>query len=565
MESRFRRYFTRRVNSEPSQTGHALNDLDIYSIPYETTAPRAKASVLIPQLRRKSAVAAKTLDEFDELTIRACAYDSVRPGKPPILGERPYKGNGPVKLQTSRRLSTGELLTTTQDNQRTLEDIREGGYIVGRKEKRNSQPSQVKTSGGPFLPGLGSPRSQTSTGVIPPRHSSLPVHTQNLPTTPTVSRSKFSASPVVASSVRDSPPVTPWLLPPEPLSPLSSLSPHSGYEIGSASAEHIPTYAIPSTTTRARVPSSSASLHTRAEEQNATIQALWKAEYARLVAIYGQDGVDKSIAEFNRDHQRFHSFDAANGTQDHHLPSAIVLQPLPRPSFDAGWASNSVRNSHGSSVRDSFIFDDASDYSSQKPSSIMSEGSSSSYTKRTSFNEPDLLTTREDVRRVVENMRSNYLKAIESKAPATDKAKPKKKPRVRKSLPNDPAADSCPPSTKPAMAGRQTWHGNHVQGAAKPDRKKAKAKPAAAGTSSQMLNTSTSKSSLKSKSSVQRADSLTLGALLPEPPLPEKVAKSRSSPGDQTPKSLQHARPRPFERERPNLLWTNRKRTVESF
>jgi hypothetical protein len=531
METRFRRYITlRRLHSEPSRTGYALDDLDIYSVPYETTIPAAKAPIFISQPLRKSAVAAKRMtDEFDGLATRAFSYDSVLPGKPPILGGRPYKGNGPVKLQTSRRLSSGELLTTTQDNQRTLEDIREGDYIVGRKEKRNSQLSQVKTSS-PLLGGPASPRFQASTAASTPRQSSVPEQRLWLPSSTSLLHNEVPVSPALASSMRDSPPGTPGLLPHE------LLPPDSGYGIGISGTEHILANAMPSKTTRARVPSSTASLLTKGEEQNTTIQALWKAEYGRLVAIYGQDGVDRNIAELNRDHQRPSPLDVTDSSRDHHLPPAIMLQPLPKPSFDAGWTSNSVRNSQGSFVRDSSTFDDASDYSSQKPSSIMSsEGSSSSYTKRTSLYETDLRTTREDVRRVVENMRSNYLKAIESTARVTEKAKTKRKPRVRASLPNAPATGSSPSSMKSPQAARQSWHGSNDQVTAKTDKKKPKTKPAAARTPSPMLKSSTSRSSLKSKASLQRADSLTLGALVPKLPSSEKVSWLESSPTDQIP------------------------------
>jgi len=37
-----------------------------------------------------------------------------------------------------------------------------------------------------------------------------------------------------------------------------------------------------------------------------------------------------------------------------------MLQPLPKPSFDVGWTSNSPRNSRGSLARDSSAFDDVS-------------------------------------------------------------------------------------------------------------------------------------------------------------------------------------------------------------
>lgn len=558
METRFQKYLTlARRSSEPSQTGHALDDLEIYSVPYEAIKPPAKAPIVISQPRRKSAIAARrTKDEFAGLGIRAISYDSVLPGKPPIFGGRPCKGNGPIKLQTSRRLSSGELLTTIQDNKQTLEDIREGDYIVGRKEKRNSQLSQVKTSS-PLLVGPASPPIQSSAAAVTPRESSVPEQKQWLaPPTP-LWQSNVSYSPGLACSLRDSPPASPGLLPPE------LLPPDSGYGSRSGDTEHTSAKPIPPVTTRATVPSGTASLLTRGDEQNATLQALWKAEYCRLVAIYGQDGVDKNIAELNRDHQRPPSFEVPEGG---HLPPTIMLQPLPKPSFDVGWASGSPRNSRGSLVRDSSAFDDVSDYSSQKPSSIMSsEGSSSSHTKRTSLYDPELSTTREDVRIMVESMRSNYLKAIESTTRVIDKPKPKRKPRARKSLPNASTAGSSPSLVEPPKTTRQSWHGSNGQVTAKAEKKKSKTKLPAAQTASPMLKTSTSKSSLKSKPSLQRADSLTLGALLPHPRSSYKVAKSGGSPADQTGRPAQHAPSNSFEKEISSALWTTPEHNVEAL
>jgi hypothetical protein len=80
-----------------------------------------------------------------------------------------------------------------------------------------------------------------------------------------------------------------------------------------------------------------------------------------------------------------------------------------------------------------------------------------------------------------------------------------------------------------------------------------------------MLKTSTSKSSLKSKPSLQRADSLTLGALLPHPRSSYKVAKSGGSPADQTGRPAQHAPSNSFEKEISSALWTTPEHNVEAL
>jgi hypothetical protein len=284
------------------------------------------------------------------------------------------------------------------------------------------------------------------------------------------------------------------------------------------------------------------------------------------VAIYGQEGVDRNIAELSRDNQRSPSLDVGDGSQDHYLQSAMMLQPLPIPSFDVGWTSNSARNSRGSLVREGSTFDDASDYSSLKPSSIMSEGSSSSYTKRTSLYEPDPAATREDVHRVVENMRSNYLKAIESTTRTTAKAKPKRKPRARASRPNAPATDSLsPPATKPPKGTQQSRHGHNAQAALRAEKRKTKTKPATARPPSPKPKASASalRSSVKQKAPLHRADSLTLGVLVPNVPLPAKAASPESSRGDRLYLPAQHALPSSFTNKASKALEINRGQYLE--
>jgi hypothetical protein len=101
---------------------------------------------------------------------------------------------------------------------------------------------------------------------------------------------------------------------------------------------------------------------------------------------------------------------------------------------------------------------------------------------------------------------------------------------------------------------RQSWHGNDAQVKTKGDRKKAKTKQDAPRTPSYMLKPSTSKSSVKSKASVQRADSLTLGVLIPKVPAPEMVTGSESLPADQNRMPAQHALLSSFEEEIPEFI-----------
>ena len=542
METRFRRYLTlRRLNSEPAKRGRSVDDLDVYSVPYETTPASPKQPIFISQPLRRSEIASKNAkDDLHGLSIRAFSYDTFQPGKPPVLGGRPFKGNGPVKLQTNRRLSSGELLATCQDSSRTLEDIREGDYIVGRKEKRHSQLSQVKT-GSPVIGGSGSPtlrggRFPSTSSQAPPRSSSA---------------SRWREITACPTSIIPQP--ERWTGSPTSIVP-ETVPGRASQDARNKESHHQPSPTVPMPPSPG-LQASPTSLLTKGEEQNSTIQALWKAEYARLVSLYGQDGVDRNIAELNRDRRSSAVVDVAHANDQSNMPTPIVLNPLPKPSFDAGNPPASPRNSRSSFGRISTTFDDGSDYSSLKPASIMSsEESSSSFTKRTSVYEPDLPTTREDVRRIVDSMRSNYLKAIETKTAEDAKAKSKKKKKSKAwaSLPNAPvpAMEQSFPPFKTTKAGRQSWSGAQVP-AKKTSKRTLSAKQPSAFTLPAVLRPQPSKTSMKSGHSLQRADSLTLGALVPP------VPKGKGVPSTSEPDESDEAAPPP-----PNILYSSPKRRV---
>src|SRR5205823_5889092 len=150
-------------------------------------------------------------------------------------------------------LSSGELLTTTQDNKRTLDDIREGDYIIGKKEKRDSQFSQIKTSP-PSLAGPASPRFQGRATPATPREPSVSEPSKRLlPPSPFLNID-VSHSPLLPASFRDSPPLTPGLPSPR------LLPPDSGCGIRSTVSEPLLTGVVPPKTARSRVPSATASL-----------------------------------------------------------------------------------------------------------------------------------------------------------------------------------------------------------------------------------------------------------------------------------------------------------------
>jgi hypothetical protein len=439
------------------------------------------------------------LDALDALAIRASPYDSAAAGTPPVFGATPIKGNGPVKLQTSRRLSSGELLITTQDHQRTLSDIREGEYIVGRKEpKRLSKTISIKL---PLHSRASS--SGASLGLAPQIASPSPAQS------PKPERAVLSRR-IPEPILTDHAPETVEIPTPEfaPLSPYNrNSSVNKAYILG-------PTE-IPLPLSPGKPPSSRNSLLSRGEEQNATIQALWKAEYARLVAIYGQDGVDRNIAELNKD--RFGTFPEKRFSVDTSARKlSIASAGLPQISVDT-IVPPLIRSPRGSFAHELPFVDNGSDYSSLKvPSLLSSEESSSSYTKRTSLFEADVPTTREEVSRIVENMRKNYLRALEAKAEAKPKAKRPKRAKQRASYAHR-SVPVAPPLVKSSKAGRQSWHA--TTNPSRPKQEKQSSKRASSNKPKTPreptvgpLNTPSSKSSLKGKPQLHRADSTTLGS-----------------------------------------------------
>ncbi len=399
MESRLRKLLSPRRHR--ARRSDATAELDLHSAPYSTAPSQGRLPVFLNQALGKSGAVKQRKSSLPPDSVRTFSYEEAEPGQPPQLGYRPQRGNGPVKLQTSRRLSSGELLVTEQDYDRTLEEIREGEYIVGGKERRSS-----KTSSQPKSPTETSNPKFVSTAPSSPRDQlSFPGPIWQPP-------SAFSdvgpvASPVSASStfspiqrsysaqahIQDYPEQT---------------ANHDGLGISSPRLHFYP-----------RHMASTTSLLEPHEEQNPTIQALWKAEYSRLVSIYGQTGVDQTIVQLNTTE--------ANAPLPHELTvnrhrsySGSLSQPpshsnylLPSSlRFGTGFRSNpSASNLDVTSQQDH------SDGSSHpRYSHLSSSGASSSVTTRTSITE-ESSTTRDDIRKIVDDMRSNYLQAIEAQTP----------------------------------------------------------------------------------------------------------------------------------------------------
>lgn len=520
MENPFRRFLAARRLSSTATAGsnRTLDDLALYSVSYESTSPNGKIPVFIHQPLRNGTAARRTKDESNGLAIRAFSYNSTLAGKPPVMGGKPLKGNGPVKLQTSRRLSSGELLVTSQESERTLEDIREGEYIVGRKEKRLSRASQARSPtpiGGPTL----SSRLLSTGGA-----SSLP----HLPLARAVSRTSMKGSSVVPSRMV---PIS------NPNSPHASSFSTQLYDDDAATTSTSEVPPAKPRPTEIKVSAQSAargSLLSQHEEQNSTIQALWKAEYSRLVAIYGKDGVDRNILELNQDRRRSASPTKNQATLEAMTALGMTLDPLPKPSFDSSSDLAVRRHSRLSSTKDTSSTEENSDYASTVRSSVTSDGFPTSHAIRTSGFEPDLPTTREDVRKVVEDMRSTYLQAIEAKGNESTRTKKVKKRKERASY---SAAGHVPSKSlsKTKRPTRQSWHPSNTPAAPSPTIRMEAREQRRQPETFQTIESSPTRS-------LQRADSMTLGSLMQN--TPEKASNKRppkpSQPYDlpQTPRAM---------------------------
>lgn len=417
MDSRFRvRFWSRRARP-------ALTELDLHSVPYQDALEGQRPPVFIHQpLGRNLSEKRK---QNDHLALRGLSYRKSTAGKPPVFGERPHKGNGPVKLNASRSEGSGDVFITTDDQARILEDIRDGEYVVAGKDKRDSRSLSVKSP----MPGERRQSHSSMAGASPPSQRHPPMSTPaswapfqtsspllDIPENGAenvagqdppmfMSNSAFSLSDVFGrpASTQSSPPTDGLGISDFPQTPQGILK---------ATPSH-------------------SSLVEPTTEQNATIRALWKAEYKQLVAIYGQTGVSKNIGDVPWEQKRLSTIqDVAQG-EEKSIPFA--LDPLPRPSYEHREGAT-VRRTSRQSKAEAVQQDDTSDESShQRLSFISSAGYASSYTTRASIADSDSINAKEDIRKFVETMRSTYLQAIESREPSLQAVKTLKKKKKRKS------------------------------------------------------------------------------------------------------------------------------------
>ena len=306
-------------------------------------------------------------------------------------------------------------MTTTQDSRRTLEEIREGDYVVGAKERRDSRTHSIRRPNSSRQQQHMSLNPASVSPIQPTLLLDIPEHGVDPGSTPI---SVQSAPNFSHSSQHFSP----------------NSSQVDGLGLSCTSLES------PSTLQGILKPSSSShiSLLDPHEEQNSTIRALWKAEYGRLVSMYGQAGVDRNIAELKRD--------GGSPKEEGHSP--FIMEPLPQPGLDMRDTQHLPRSGRNSRAELQLPEGDSDESSHQRLSLISSVGYASSYTTRTSFAETDSINTRDDIRKMVDDMRSTYLKAIESREPSLQAVKSLKKRKTKTKKTKSTTGSTTPrPST----------------------------------------------------------------------------------------------------------------------
>ncbi|KAL9621218.1 MAG: hypothetical protein Q9160_004351 [Pyrenula sp. 1 TL-2023] len=456
--------------------------------------------------RNKHRIKART--NTDASVLKTCPYESTQAGNPPVMGGVPKKGNGPVRLQHNVRLSSGELLVTDEANERILDDIRRGDYIVGRKERKGpSQPSKACS-----VDNLSKPAPLTTAWER---------ETHSLPQTPFPRNdSAFENSPrslaPSAESVRQGDVYTFGL-------------PHS------LSSSHLESSRAP----ESKRSSTRASGSGHDGEGNNLIQALWKAEYNHLVALRQQSyGTTPNSSPHLEDDCR---------------PSSRDM-----PYIEGHCSSDLQAYHHSPSIRDLSLGDASSSYSSPtEHSGASSHRTNSTCTGRTSF-QPDPPGTRDDVRRMIEDMRTMYLSAIESRSASPSPNSSNHNVDNRASVGNPVA----PQPVRVPRPPQKSWHAGSPSSSVSRSRAEKKRKstaPKGRSASPKEKNRQPPKdqdpSPQKSpaQASMKRADSLTLGSIPGAMATPTKLPPLVTSPyatptsptSPTTPRAMRQDKPLP--------------------
>lgn len=484
METRFRN-FVRRKRTRSIETN---NELSQASVPYQAVPSAVRQPVFLYQPLAKNTRESRKNEGINAIPLRSLSYEDCQPGTAPTMGTVPQKGNGPIKLQGTRRLSSGDQVTTQHHTQ----DLREGGYVVGRTTRKSSIDQRCLSPTNAIRAQL-SPSSQTVThsNAASPRL-----------TTPIASRT-WPSSPVMPSgtqqTLRYSQPTTEHVL-------VTGFSPSSK---SSSRDSHESLVGLKTHSSSVSMSHESVRSANSVSDSNATLKALRKAEFSRLAELYGSDAAAaRNIAHMDSARLRGASSPIAYAPP---LYSPMVLEPLPPPPAER--AETDPRRNSDSSTTDCFYESQSGSSSPQRISYVSSCADSSIMTGQTSL-EDESTTTRDEIRGVVEQMRHTYLSAIESQTAPAPKHKSRKKPRRSKMRPPQTINESnIPPNS--TLVSRQTWHSSETQQDVTYKRRVNSHPVSRTGSTLSPIPASPNKNE-PSGLGLHRADSATLGGLMGE-------------------------------------------------
>lgn len=424
MEKRLSRFIKNRRSrlSEPAHekpTSHT-------TLTSSSPLPSPKKPMFFASQLRVQNASTSELGDSDAASdsLRSFAYDSCAVGRPPTFVTKAQPGNGPVKLQASRRLSTGELIATTQEG--ALKDIRDGDYVVGRKERPASRGPRKSTIRSPTIATFGQsiPTDPASTTPASPRTWSGMAFAESSRSMPCILDENITSdadfdqlglgliSSATANQSRFSRTSRTGLR-------------HSGSQ-PSLSRESIKSYRISS-----------------GQDASATLIALKKAEFSRMADLYGPEAAAIKLARTSSN------------------PSSPLLQFSPTlensPTFDGDLKEQNSDRASRLSETSASCYDESLEARSLERTSYISSHAGSNATAPTSFSDEECTTSREDIKSMVEQIRSTYLDAFDDHTAPPQATKSRKKKKKTKSTSSSVVGG--PERTRPkAPVGRQTWH-----------------------------------------------------------------------------------------------------------